>query len=373
MSPEQIQGQPVSGGSDQFSLAVIAYEMLSGEKPFTGDSMPALVFKIVQEDPVPVQHLNSTLGWAADTVLKRALAKNPADRYPSCSDFIFALENACRASKNWKPIAPGVLPDLPTVGATESTRAAAAVPARAAATQPASEREPVPRFLRIARVLAAIVFVGGLVSALLVWALERFSDRDDPPAIRESSAAATDDRPSPTSPPPPAAAQESAPVQQPPPDPAKPEPPRALPSDTAQLATETRLVTNPPGAFIVIDGRSELSCVSPCTLTLPRGRHSLAATKEGYRRTLRILEVPETDNVFLNLDRTSGTVVVRSEPRGASIYVDGRLRPEQTPAVLTLPTGPHSIEIVRNGSRETHQVTVQESVITNVTVSLGGQ
>jgi hypothetical protein len=139
------------------------------------------------------------------------------------------------------------------------------------------------------------------------------------------------------------------------------------------VPTATRRVTNPPGAFVVIDGRSEFSCVSPCTLTLPRGRHGLAATKEGYRRTLRIIELPQQNDVFLNLDRTSGTVVIRSEPRGASIYVDGRLHPDQTPTVLTLPTGSHSIEVVRDGARETHQVTVQESVITNLNVTLGGQ
>ena len=51
MSPEQIQGKPVDGRSDQFSLAVIAYELLTGEKPFTGDSIPALALKIVQDDP----------------------------------------------------------------------------------------------------------------------------------------------------------------------------------------------------------------------------------------------------------------------------------------------------------------------------------
>ena len=53
MSPEQIQGQAVGGRSDQFSLAVIAYELLTGEKPFAGESIPALAFKIVKEDPVP--------------------------------------------------------------------------------------------------------------------------------------------------------------------------------------------------------------------------------------------------------------------------------------------------------------------------------
>src|SRR5688572_20861687 len=106
MSPEQIQGQTVNGRSDQFSLAVIAYELLTGEKPFAAESIPALAFKIVQDDPMPVHRLNRTLEWPVDTVLKRALSKKPEDRYPTCSDFSFAVENACRASKGWKPISP---------------------------------------------------------------------------------------------------------------------------------------------------------------------------------------------------------------------------------------------------------------------------
>ena len=51
MSPEQVQGQPVDGRSDQFSLAVIAYEMLTGEKPYTGEHLTTVVYKIVAEEP----------------------------------------------------------------------------------------------------------------------------------------------------------------------------------------------------------------------------------------------------------------------------------------------------------------------------------
>src|SRR5215467_5652746 len=53
MSPEQVQGQAVDGRSDQFSLAVITYEMLTGEKPFVGEHLTTVVYKIVAEEPVP--------------------------------------------------------------------------------------------------------------------------------------------------------------------------------------------------------------------------------------------------------------------------------------------------------------------------------
>ena len=81
MSPEQVQGHAVDGRADQFSLAVIAYEMLTGEKPFVADQLPALLFRIVREDPVPPQRLNPTLAPQVEVVLRKALAKNASDRY----------------------------------------------------------------------------------------------------------------------------------------------------------------------------------------------------------------------------------------------------------------------------------------------------
>ena len=114
MSPEQIQGQSVDGRSDQFSLAVIAYELLTGERPFTADSIPSLAFKIVQEDPLQVHRVNPTLDWPVDTVLRRAFRKTLPIAIQLVSDFVFAVENACRSSKKWKPIPVGTLQNLPT-------------------------------------------------------------------------------------------------------------------------------------------------------------------------------------------------------------------------------------------------------------------
>ena len=59
MSPEQVQGHPVDGRADQFSLSVIAFEMLTGEKPFTGEQLTTVVYKIVAEGAA-VAHCAST-------------------------------------------------------------------------------------------------------------------------------------------------------------------------------------------------------------------------------------------------------------------------------------------------------------------------
>src|SRR5579872_59269 len=81
MSPEQVQGLEVDGRSDQFSLAVIVYEMLTGEKPYTGEHLTTVVYKIVAEEPVPPHRLNPSLAGPIEGALKKALAKKPEARY----------------------------------------------------------------------------------------------------------------------------------------------------------------------------------------------------------------------------------------------------------------------------------------------------
>lgn len=91
---------------------------------------------------------------------------------------------------------------------------------------------------------------------------------------------------------------------------------------------------------------------------------------DGYRRTLKIFETPAADDIFVNLDRTVGSLIVRSEPRGASIVVDGQTQKETTPAMLTLPTGKHRVEVVHDNRREGQEVVIRESVITNLAIDL---
>jgi serine/threonine protein kinase len=116
MSPEQIQGGAITGGADQFALAVIAYEVLSGEKPFTADYMPTLLFKIVREEALSVDRLNPTLGPQVDEVLRRAMMKNSKDRYETCTMFVNALAAACNETPGWTPMPRGATHNLPTVG-----------------------------------------------------------------------------------------------------------------------------------------------------------------------------------------------------------------------------------------------------------------
>jgi tRNA A-37 threonylcarbamoyl transferase component Bud32 len=131
MSPEQVQGHAVDGRADQFSLAVIAYEMLTGEKPFLADQLPALLFRIVREDPVPPQRLNPTIGPQVEMVLKKALAKSANDRYAGCLQFVDALAGALQTSPGWRPLPRSSAHSMPTMaGAIADAKPVAAQPAQ---------------------------------------------------------------------------------------------------------------------------------------------------------------------------------------------------------------------------------------------------
>ena len=98
MSPEQVTGHPVDGTADQFSLAVMIYQLLTGERPFTGENPTTIMYKIVHEQPLPPSALNAMVPGPVDTALIRALAKNPQERYATCMELAEALRAALGAA-----------------------------------------------------------------------------------------------------------------------------------------------------------------------------------------------------------------------------------------------------------------------------------
>ena len=93
MSPEQVKGRPVDGRSDIFSLGVLLYEVLTGEKPFPGQTITTVIYKIVNEDPIAPRTLNPSLHPGLSDIVMRALAKDPEVRYQNCREMLEDLRN----------------------------------------------------------------------------------------------------------------------------------------------------------------------------------------------------------------------------------------------------------------------------------------
>jgi serine/threonine protein kinase len=96
MSPEQLEGRPVQGTSDLFSLGVSLYQLLTGQLPFRADSMTGLMFKIANEAHPPLRSIRPDLPGMLEAILTRALQKNPADRYQTGAEMATALRDCSR-------------------------------------------------------------------------------------------------------------------------------------------------------------------------------------------------------------------------------------------------------------------------------------
>lgn len=92
MSPEQLAGKHVDGRSDLFSLGVMMYEMLSGEQPFTGDSMAALMYQITNSKQKDITKVRSDLPTCIKTMVDKALQKDAAKRYQTGEEFSKSIE-----------------------------------------------------------------------------------------------------------------------------------------------------------------------------------------------------------------------------------------------------------------------------------------
>lgn len=94
MAPEQIEGHEIDNRADIFSLGVVFYELLTGTRPFAGESLASLAYKIVHVEPTPPSLVNVELSEAYDDIISQALAKDPQDRFQSAAEFLDSLQKA---------------------------------------------------------------------------------------------------------------------------------------------------------------------------------------------------------------------------------------------------------------------------------------
>jgi serine/threonine protein kinase len=281
MAPEQAKGGTVDGRADQYSLGVVAYRMLTGELPYSGDSVHTILYKHIFEEVPRVSGKRVGTPEFLTTAISRALSKEPGQRYGTMEEFATAV---------WpeQPVA------VPTKGAaTRSQRRPP--PPRPASASPDAPTEmtnapttPIPRAgLRVApakkkrssvgMVVGAVVLVAAGVGGYLALGPKTAPPPPPPPAPPQASL--------PPAPPPVA-------VQPPPPAPRRGVAPPAVPAAAQGFVSVN---SNPPGNLF-IDGR-DLGSVPVIEQAVSAGRHTIRVERPGFKTKTEVIDVPANNTV----------------------------------------------------------------------------
>lgn len=407
MSPEQVQGLTVDGRSDQFSLAVIAYEILTGERPFQGEHLSTVVYKIVAEQPAEAHRINGTLTPQIHEVLRRGLAKKPEDRYPTCSSFVGALEMACAESRGWRTVTAGGAASMPTMGVAHDASPEPATVPQLETSERAQRRSSFwgPLLMSVFVVLivaGVIVWQAGLIPAGIIPTgllglnpnggqdapQTAQSQEQTPPAPAPDAAVAPAPQPAPpvpdAAPPNTQPAATDATTQKPaadaleqPAEPAEPKPspfaasakPSPQPTEVVKVPAprdqDVWVTTNPPGAKATLDDNLSQSCQTPCMLHGATGTHRLILSQAGYENESREIHIGDTatDVPPITLRRPSGTLMLTTIPPGADVRINGKPVSQTTPAQINLAPGSYLVTVEKGGRSQTQRVEVREDTI----------
>jgi eukaryotic-like serine/threonine-protein kinase len=114
MSPEQVDGRPVDGRSDLFSLGVMLYNMVTGHKPFQGNSAVTVCYKVANWNPLPATSFDLALPPELDTLINRAIAKEPSQRYQTGAEFASEVRSL-RLRLSGQEQTPAAAPTVPKI------------------------------------------------------------------------------------------------------------------------------------------------------------------------------------------------------------------------------------------------------------------
>jgi serine/threonine-protein kinase len=179
LSPEQAQGLQVTSASDLYSIGVMLYEGLTGRVPFEGDSAVAVAMKQVSEAPQPPSHFNPAVPRALDSVVLKALAKDPGNRFTTADQFLEALDKA-------EADPDTALGDTAVFGAPPVVVPPEAPPAAAAEGAP---DEPDKKDRRLRWLMLGLLALG--LAAFLAWILTRPGEVTVPNVTGQTVEAAT--------------------------------------------------------------------------------------------------------------------------------------------------------------------------------------
>jgi predicted Ser/Thr protein kinase len=365
MSPEQGAGRPVQGTSDQYSVAVVAYEMLGGTRPFDGDSAIDVVHKHVMVEPPRLEEHCPGLPQHAYAAVHKALSKKPEQRFRTVGEFLTGLQRAwdtADADATVTEMEPARAPPVDTA------------PTVVTAT-------PVRQKKTTLHVGTLVVFVIALITGGAWWWWWRITPDTPPPAIGGAAVAAeplgeasgVGAAPAEQQ----AAAGEqpdtqAATVTRPERRPAQAAPPVA-PAPAPGRVTVTGLPDS--GTVIVDDGDASTAR----DFTLAAGRHILVLGAPGFETVVDTLRIAQGDQIRMRYtgrplppqpvvppehDSTTqavpqaeppdpgppGVLVVRIRGGWANIFVDDVFkRRAQFTLPDTLPPGEHRIRLERQG------------------------
>jgi serine/threonine-protein kinase len=396
MSPEQVRGRNLDGRSDLFSFGVCMYEMVTGEKPFTGQNITTIIYKIMNEAPIPPRELDVSIHPGISAIITKCLEKGPDERYQCGADLIKDLENyksygssapptkvmSAAAAEGAVAVASGSRPavadpnDLESVTTShiashdieEAAHAAVPQPVNVASTGstvrraapslggPPPQRKSGKLGIYIAALLAFVLLGAG--AAKLLRGKPTQPAESSPPANSSTNTPAVSATPQPPHPDPnaakPSAAKATAGV------PAK-SGDGATAEDTVKKTAipansgEARITSSPAGAKITIGGASQAKWITPYTLAqLQPGKYDVTVAKAGYVSQTKEITVTggKQASATFELVQAGSTINVTSEPAGASIFLDGRATGKSTPAILNVDRGKHNIEVRKAGFSE---------------------
>ncbi len=433
MSPEQVKGRQIDGRSDIFSLGVILYELVTGEKPFGGQNITTVIYKIMNENPIPPRDLDASISAGLSYVISKALAKSVDERYQTCRELADDLKNykslggassgqgtviLTAAPVLEKPVTPAPpaaapqpvapppvaqKPPLPPPPAKVQTPPAPPRPpvggigeapigtSRDADVVPPSPapQQPIPQ---IAWVLGAfmVVAIMGVVAYFLVLRprghregpqrVEHVASSQNPQASVGAATlpgAALTAASAPAAVPPPAIKPAVAALpgaSKPAEAPAKEQEPRARPA--AEKLGQLAVSANVNGAHISVDGRSDPSWVTPYTIAdVSAGAHNVVVSMDGYddfRQSVTI-EGGQTGSVAATLSAPRAELDIITDPAGLEVLIDGKPY-GSSPVRATLALGKHTYTVKSPGQAPyENSVTLSDGdIITNKVTLHGG-